>query len=162
MGILSFFKSLSPHSLTEILLFVICCIIVIIFIHLFNYTIIQQKVKKHSRCYKNAILSSTRTNEYSVIGYTLKENIEILKITYDFKNKTSTIKITAPPGSVINKIEFQLYNLKTFDVDTVEKTFNSTMNFNLLEEEMLYIGHPELVRFMQYGNTDFFEKILFS
>jgi hypothetical protein len=107
-------------------------------------------------------LSSTRENEYSITGYTLKENIEVIKVTYDFKKKESVIEITAPPGSVVNKVEVKTYNLKTYDVETIEKTFNSVMNFNLLENDMIFIGHPELVRFMQYGTTDFFEKILFA
>lgn len=159
---MGFLNDLMPHSFTEVALFIIICIIVIIFINLFHYTTVQKKVKDYSRCYKNTMLSSIRANEYSIIGYTLKENVEILKITYNFKQKEYTIDITSPPGSVINKVEVNVYNLKTYEVDTIEKTFNSTMNFNLLEEDMMYMGHPELVRFMQYGNTDFFEKILFA
>lgn len=159
---MGFINDLLPHSFTEIILFIILCVIVLIFINLFHYTNIQKKVKEYSRCYKHTLLSSSRVNEYSIIGYTLKENKEILKITYDFKKKISTIEITATPGSVLNKIEVPVYNLKTYEVNTIEKTFSSIMNYNLLEEDMLYIGHPELVRFMQYGNTDFFEKKLFS
>ena len=159
---MGFLNDLKPHSFTEIALFIILCIIVIIFINLFNYTEIQKNVKAYSRCYKNTKLSSIRSNEYAIIGYTLKENIEILKITYDFKKKESKVEITAPQGSVVNKIEVPLYDLKTYEVATIEKTFTSENNFNLLEADMMYVGHPELVRFMQYGNTDFFEKILFA
>lgn len=159
---MGFINDLLPHSFTEVALFIILCVIVIIFINLYHYTMVQKKVKAYSRCYKSTILSSIRANEYSIIGYSVKENVEILKITYDFKHKLSKIEITAPPGSIVNKITVSHYNLKTYEVGTIEKTFNSTSNFNLLEEDMIYIGHPELVRFMQYGNTDFFEKILFS
>ena len=159
---MGFVNDLMPQSFTEIILFIILSVIVIIFINLFHYTTIQQKVKQYSRCYKNTVLSSIRSNEYSIIGYTLKENKEILRITYDFKKKKSTIEITAPPGSVVNIIEVPLYNLKTYEVDNIQKTFTSTMNYNLLEEDMIYVGPPELVRFMQFRNTDFFEKILFS
>ena len=152
---------LKPNSITEIVLFIILCIIVLIVINLFHYTSIQQTVKKYSRCYKNRALSSIVSNEYSIIGYSLT-NIEILKITYDFKEKKSKIEITAPMGSILNKIEIKLYNLKTYEVDSIDKTFYSQMDFNLLKDDMIYIGHPELVRFMQFGNTDFFEKQLFS
>jgi hypothetical protein len=108
------------------------------------------------------MLSSIRANEYSILGYSLKENIEILKITYDFKQKEYKIEITAPPGSVVNKVAVSVYDLKKFETETIEKTFNSTINFNLLENEMMFVGPPELVHFMQYGRTDFFEKILFA
>lgn len=159
---MGFLNDLIPHSFTEIVLFIILCIIIIIFINLFHFTMVQKKVKANSRCYKSTILSSIRTSEYSIIGYTLKENIEILKITYDFKKKESKLEITSPPGTVVNKLEVKVYNLKTYEVETIEKTFNSTMNFNLLENDMVFMGHPELVRFMQYGTTDFFEKLLFA
>jgi hypothetical protein len=121
----------------------------------------QQRVKQYSRCYKDRVLSSTNTNDYTIIGYSLT-NIEILKITYDFKQKTSKIEITAPPGSVVNKVDIILYNLKTYEVESVEKTFTSTVNYELLTTDMIYVGNPELVRFMQFGNTDFFEKKLFT
>lgn len=159
MGLVNYFV---PHSFVEILLFIIMTSIFFIFIKLLEYTDIQKKIKMYSRCYKNAALSSVRANEYMIIGYSAKNNIEIARITYDFKHKNSSIEITAPAGSVINKTEFKLYNLKTYEVDTVDKTFTSTENFNLLENDMIYVGHPELVRFMQFGTTDFFEKILFA
>lgn len=159
---MEFIDNLVPHSFTEIILFIIMTSIFYIFIKLFEYTGIQRKVKQYSRCYKNATLSSTRANEYSIIGYSRKENIEIIRITYDFKHKHYKIDITAPVGSVVNKTEFKVYNLKTYEVETVDKTFSSTENFNLLENDMIYIGHPEIIRFMQFGTTDFFEKILFA
>ena len=159
---MGFLKDLIPHSFTEVVLFIILCIIIIIFINLFHFTMVQKKVKANSRCYKSTVLSSTRANEYSIIGYTLKENIEILRVSYDFKKKESVIEITAPAGTVVNKVELKLYNLKTYEAETIEKTFNSTMNFNLLDNAMIFTGNHELVRFMQYGNTDFFEKILFA
>lgn len=159
MGYLDY---IMPYSFIEFLLFAISCIIIYIFVKLLEYTDIQRNVKKYSRCYKNTALSSIRANEYMIIGYAAKENIEIVRITYDFKHKKTITEITAPSGSIVNNVQFKVYNLKTYEVETVDKSFNSTENFNLLDSDMIYVGNPEIVRFMQFGTTDFFEKILFA
>jgi hypothetical protein len=70
--------------------------------------------------------------------------------------------MTAPAGSVSNKISLRVYDLKTYKTENIEKSFYSIMDYELMTKDIIYIGHPELVRFMQFGNTDFFEKILFA
>lgn len=107
------------------------------------------------------MLSSIRSNEYSLIGYTTT-NVEIVRITYNFKDKKYTVEMTAPAGSVSNKISIRVYDLKTYKTENIEKSFYSIMDYELMTKDILYVGHPELVRFMQFGNTDFFEKILFA
>ena len=153
-------KKTFPDSI-ELILFIILCALTIILINLIQYTTIQQRVKNTSRCYKNRMLSSIRSNEYSLIGYTTT-NVEIVRITYNFKDKKYTVEMTAPAGSVSNKISIRVYDLKTYKIENIEKSFYSIMDYELMTKDILYVGHPELVRFMQFGNTDFFEKILFA
>jgi hypothetical protein len=149
-----------PDSI-ELILFIILCALTITLINLIQYTNIQQRVKNTSRCYKNRMLSSIRSNEYTIIGSTTT-NVEIVRITYNFKDKKYTVEMTAPAGSVSNKISLRVYDLKTYKTENIEKSFYSIMDYELMTKDIIYIGHPELVRFMQFGNTDFFEKILFA
>jgi len=149
-----------PDSI-ELLLFIILCALTITLINLIQYTNIQKRVKNTSRCYKNRMLSSIRSNEYTLIGSTIT-NVEIVRITYNFKDKKYTVEMTAPAGSVSNKISLRVYDLKTYKTENIEKSFYSIMDYELMTKDIIYIGHPELVRFMQFGNTDFFEKILFA
>ena len=94
---------------------------------------------------------------YIIKGFTM-DKVEILKIIYDFKTKDQTFEITAPKGTVINKIKFPLYNLRTRDIDEIETVFSSEIDYDLLNESMLYEGNTELVQFMQILSTRFFEK----
>jgi hypothetical protein len=86
------------------------------------------------------------------------ERVEILKIVYDFKSKDSTFEIKAPKGKVLNKIKFPLYNIRTRDIDEIEKVFYSEIDYELLNSNMLYEGNAELVQFMQILSTRFFEN----
>lgn len=150
-------KNVMPSSLIEIVLYILLMLSIFLFIKLVEYTNIQQYIKETSRCYKNAMLSNYSADKYVIKGYTM-DRLEILKITYDFKDKTATPEITAPKGTVINKIKFPLYNLKTRDVDEIEKIFYSDLDYDLLNETIIYEGNPELVMFMKVLSTRFFDK----
>jgi len=101
--------------------------------------------------------SKYSADTYIIKGYTM-ERVEILKIVYDFKSKDSTFEIKAPKGEVLNKIKFPLYNIRTRDIDEIEKVFYSEIDYELLNSNMLYEGNAELVQFMQILSTRFFEN----
>jgi hypothetical protein len=103
------------------------------------------------------MLSNYSADVYVLKGYTI-DRVEILKIIYDFKEKTQSVTITAPKGTVINKIKIPLYDIKARDVEEIEKVFYADINYDLLNENMIYEGHPELIKFMQLLTTQFFEK----
>ena len=151
------FKNIIPSEPTEFVLYVLLALSIVLFIKLIEYTNIQNYIRETSRCYKNAMFSNYSADKYIIKGYTL-ENIEILKIIYDFKDKTSIIQITAPKGDVLNKIKIPLYNIKTREIDEIDKLFYSEIDYDLLNESMIYEGNPELVQFMQLLNTRFFDK----
>lgn len=150
-------KYMMPSSVTELVLYLILVFILILFIKLLEYTHIQTYIKTTSRCYRNAMLSNYSADTYVLKGYTM-DNIEIVKITYKFKELDQTIDITAPKGTVLNKIKIPLYNLKTRETDEIERTFYSEIDYDLENEGMIYEGYPELVKFMQLSSTTFFEK----
>jgi hypothetical protein len=149
-------KDIMPTSLIEIILYVLLVLSIILFIKLIEYTNIQKYIKE-TRCYKKAMSSKYSADTYIIKGYTM-ERVEILKIVYDFKSKDSTFEIKAPKGKVLNKIKFPLYNLRTRDIDEIEKVFYSEIDYELLNSNMLYEGNAELVQFMQILSTRFFEN----
>ena len=151
------FKSVMPSCLTEFVLFVLLALSILLFVKLIEYTNIQKYIKETSRCYKNVMFSNYSADVYVIKGYTMNR-IEILQITYDFKTKDSKVEIMAPKGEVLNKIKILLYNLRTRDIDEIEKVFYSEIDYDLLNETMIYEGNPELVRFMQLQSTQFFDK----
>jgi len=153
------FKNIMPSCLTEFVLFVLLTLSIILFVKLIEYTNIQQYIKETSRCYKNAMFSNYSADVYVIKGYTMNR-IEILKITYDFKTKDTKVEIMAPKGEVLNKIKVPLYNIRTRDVDEIEKVFYSEVDYDLLNETMIYEGNPELIQFMQLQSTKFFDKKL--
>jgi len=151
------FKSVMPSSLTEFVLYALLALTIIIFIKLIEYTNIQQYIKETSRCYKNAMFLNYSADVYVIKGYTI-DRVEIIKIIYDFKTKNTDVEIMAPKGSVVNKINIPVYNLRTREVDEIEKIFFAEIDYNLMNENMVYEGNPELVLFMYLLTTKFFEK----
>jgi hypothetical protein len=151
--------NIMPYDLTEIFLYIILVSIIILFIKLVQYTYIQSYIRDTSRCYKKAMQHNYTTDTYIIRGYTMS-NIEIVKITYQFKEKKSTMEITVPKGDVLNKIKVPLYNIRTRDIEEIEKVFYAETDFDLLNETMVYEGNPELVKFMQFLTTDFFDNKL--
>jgi hypothetical protein len=136
------------------LLYIILCAISIIFFKLIEYTNTQSYIANTSRCFKQANLKNYTENVYILKAYT-KTNIEIFRIIYDFSNKTYSIKITAPKGDVLNKVTIPVYNIRTRDTEEIERIFYAETEF---EQPFKYEGHPELIHFMQYGSTNFFEN----
>lgn len=152
-------------TLIEFALFVISCIIIFVIINIIHYSNIERKVKKYSRC--NNITSDKSQTIYKVKGVAIinnnqrdkKEKKDIYEIVYDFNSKTYVINQLAALGIAKNTVEIPVYNLKTYTGESIEKIFESEYSFST--EDIVFEGQPELVRFMQFGNTDFFEKKLF-
>lgn len=146
-------------------LFVIGCVIVYYIVTLFHYSYIEQKIKKYSRC--NNATSDTSKIVYKVRGVALihnatkgkKEKRDIYEITYNFNDKKYVIEQLSPFGSKMNTIQIPVYNLQTYIPEHIEKIFESEDTFST--DNITFEGDPELVRFMHFGNTDFFEKKLF-
>lgn len=151
------FKNILPSSSAEGILYIVVVIVIILIVKLLEYTNIQMYIKSTSRCYRNVMLSNYSADTYIIKGYTM-DNVEIIKVVYDFKELTSTIEIKAPKGTVLNKLKIDIYNLKTREIDELQKIFYSVIDYDLLNEGMIYEGTPELVKFMQLYNTSFFEK----
>ena len=140
-------------------LFVIICIIVIIIVNLIHYTSIQQRVKSDSRC--NTSGSDELQKVYKVMG-TSMSNKDIFEVIYDFTDKKFTVNQLCKTGDVMNNITFPIYNMTTYQVEEISKIFPCEQNFKLENgANIIYKGATELVLFMQFLNTDFFEKRLF-
>jgi hypothetical protein len=145
----------------EIVLYAVICILIIIIVNLFHYTIVQARIKRTSRCYREKVESTEGQSIYSVKGVSLTDNIEIFEIIYDFKTKDFTINQLCPTGPILNRFAIPVYNMKTYVTTEIEKLYQCEEKFDVDNSaNIIFKGHPELVRFMQFQNTDFFDKKL--
>lgn len=174
MGITDFIHANSERFLdikkflptpSELFLFIISFAIIMIIATLIHYTFIDKQVKKYSRC--NNFTNNDNVSIYKIKGIALinntqkdkKEKKDIYEITYNFNTKMYIIEQLSPTGKAVNTIQIPVYNLRTYNPENIEKIFQSEYDFST--DDIMYEGHPDLVRFMQFGNTDFFEKKLF-
>ena len=157
----AFLLSWIPLSFSEAFLFIITVTLVIIVVNLFHHTSIQRRIKKESRCYRDALINRPNVGVYTVKGYSMNTGTEVFEVVYDLGAKTFTVNQKCPTGNVQNRVNIPVYSLQTYTSEEMNKVFNCEENFNLENgTRVIYRGYPELVRFMQYGNTDFFDKML--
>lgn len=159
----AFLLSWIPISFSEAFLFIITVTLVIIVVNLFHHTAIQRKIKQESRCYRDALVSRPNVGVYTVKGYSMTRGNEIFEVVYDLGAKTFTVNQKCTTGNMQNRVKIPVFSLQTYTMEEMEKVFLCEENFDLDNGvNVIYRGHPELVRFMQYGNTDFFDKMLTS
>lgn len=156
--VIEFFKRLLTENKAELLLFVITFALLVIIIDLIIHSVIQNKVKNESRCYKDKLFNRPGIGKYNASGYGTNGK-EIFKITYDFSAKTYTIEQKCRKGSVINTIEIPIYDIATLTQSIVIKNFECEENFDVNNSGIIYKGYPGIVKFMQYNNTDFFDSM---
>lgn len=156
-GIIRFLRSILPSSFPELLLFTITVILIIVIVELFNYTSIQRKIKKNSRCYRDKILNRPGVGIYTAVA---KANTgeDLYKVTYDFGAKTYTITQVAKEGPVQVKLTIPVYDLTTNTPTNVIKYFELEKAYDATG--IIYTGYSGITKFMQYNNLDFFDKMI--
>jgi len=153
-----FIISWLPKDFTEILLFSITIALIIIIASLIHYTTINSRIQKESRCYRDKQESNIGQGVYQVSAYT-KDGTIIYAVTYNVAAKQYTIEQKCPDGTVQNKADIRVYDLGRKQTDRIEKIFECDKNYSLRDQTLYYKGDPGLVRFMEYGNTEFFERV---
>jgi hypothetical protein len=155
---LGFILSWLPQSFTEAILFIVTVSIVIIIISLFHYTSIQMRVRKESRCYREAVLNRTGVGKYKVTAVNSNNGEKIYEVEYDFGAKTYTIHQVCTRGNTVVKLTIPVYDIQRRTTLMVDKYFDCEMSID--QSNIIYTGYPGLVRFMEYQNSDFFDKVI--
>lgn len=160
----SFVKGLIPESFAELFLFIVTVVLVILIVNLFHYTSVQMKVKKDSRCYRDKIINRPGTGKYKASAFSITNggSEEIYEITYDFGAKTYTIEQKCKAGAVQNKVEIPVYDLATRTEQNIIKYFSCEKDFQTGTKGVIYGGYPGIVKYMQFQNAEFFDKMLFE
>lgn len=148
-----------PTDLTEILLFSITVGLIIIIASLIHYTRINSRVQSESRCYRDKNESNLSEGVYKITAYD-PNGTEIYDVTYDIGAKQYTIQQKCKEGTVQNKISIRVYDLGRKQIDRIDRIFECDKDYNLRTTNLYYRGDPGLVRFMEYSNTEFFEKVM--
>jgi hypothetical protein len=155
---IQFFQAILPNNLQELFLFVITVVLVVIIVELFNYTGIQRRIKNESRCYRDRVLNRQGVGIFTAKARS-KDGEDIYEIKYDFGAKTYTITQLAKAGPVQNKIVIPVYDLRTNTPTEVVKYFECEKDFGT-SQGVIYTGYTGIVKFMQYNNMDFFDKMV--
>ena len=141
----------------EVFLFVVTMSMIILLIVLFHYSSIQTYVKNNSRCVKE---KTKGRKQGSYVVNALNENNEPLyKVTYNPSAKQYQLDCACEKGSVVN----QFSGIKVYDMrdsqNPVKNIDNQTCycdKFVEPRQNTYYTGYPDLIRFMNYGDTAFF------
>jgi len=153
-----FLLSLLPKDFTEAILFTISIALIVIIVMLCHYTSINRRIINESRCYREKQESNIGSGIYKVTAYTTNGD-ELYEVLYDIGAKTYVITQKCPEGTIQNKTTVRVYDLKRRMVDKIEKILSCTKNYELNVRTPYYRGDPALVRFMEYGNSEFFDKL---
>lgn len=152
------FKTLLPKDITEIILFSITIILIVIIVNLFHFSNINRRVKKQSRCYREKSESVVGRGVYKVTAVSVSGD-DIYEVVYDVEAKSYNIIQKCEEGPIQNKVTIRVYDLNRRTIDRVDKIFSSSKNYELNIKAPYFKGDPGLVRFMDYGNTDFFDGL---
>lgn len=146
----------------EILVFITIFAILSIVITMLHYNSVQQKITKNSRCYiaKN---KSGNNGSYSVDALNIN-NKKLYSVIYDLNSKNFNLNCSCQPGDVVNKFyNIQVYDLKSKKPAIIDEKICQCDSYLLNiknGENVYYSGDPQLVNFMNTGDTIFFDQNL--
>jgi len=146
----------------EILVFITMFAILLIVITILHYNSVQQKIIKNSRCY----LAKHKTNNngtYAVDALNIN-NKKLYSVIYDFNSKNFNLNCSCQSGDVINKFyNIPVYDLRAKKPEIVDEKICQCDSYllNIKDgEKIYYSGDPQLVNYMNTGDTIFFDQNL--
>lgn len=153
--------SWTPKDLTEVILYIVMVVLIIIVVRLFHYNSIERRVKKNSRCLREQT-QGQRSGIYSVTAKN-QLNKDMYKVAYDLNAKSYSVECACDEGDIINNFRnIDIYDLR--DGTNPKKRIDSKIcqcNSDLVSGASFrtyYSGHPGLQRFMNYGDSTFFDS----
>jgi hypothetical protein len=147
-----------PKDITEIILYTISIILIVLIVNLFHFSNINRRVRRESRCYREQNESVVGKGIYKVTAVSTIGD-DIYEVIYDIESRTYNIVQKCEEGTIQNKVFIRVYDLNRRSVDKIEKIFLSNKNYELNLKLPYFKGDPGLVRFMEYGTTDFFDGL---
>lgn len=141
--------------LFTVMLSVICLIIVMV-----QTSAIQRDVNSRSRCVRERNIGRLGT-VYKVQALT-NTNEPLFSISYDMNSRVRKVTPTCTKSSNTTGVMNQFNNIRMYDLmarNVVEdgSSGNIYCDKDYNNSEIHYTGHPDLLRFMQYGDTYLFD-----
>ena len=147
-------------SLLHVALFFVVLAIFFFMAYMIHYSIIQDEVRKKSRCLRVK-------EQYSAGGeYDVKavddQGTSLYKMTYNKGKKEVKHECACPKGETINHFEdVKYYDQKTATDRKIEDLMCSCdAAYDTVGADIFYEGHPGLVRYMQNSDGSFFTSDL--
>lgn len=147
-------------SVSELMIFATFVIFVIIIAFLLHYQSINKTISKESRCLRER-LKNNSSGVYTVRG-TSDDNEALYKVSYDLKNKTSTLDCDCSAGTVQNHFtKIPVYDIKKNITRYTTKNCACDKNYDEYfgekpNKSVYFDGYPSLIRYMQNQDTGFF------
>jgi hypothetical protein len=146
-------------DIKEFILYIITIILVVLLIRLFHHNKVQQVVKQTSRCLREQSIGQ-KGGVYTVSAYN-QENNPMYKVSYNFKEKSSSLDCACKKGTIANTFSVPMFNIRDpkagdTNIDQVclcDQKFDDTMR-------TYYSGYPGLVRYMYSQDKAFFYTAL--
>jgi len=138
------------------MLFVATFSMLVLLIVLFQYSTIQNDVKKNSRCLREKL--SGQSNGMYVVTAKNETDEKLYNITYDLRKKEYNVSCACTPGDTVNHFN----DIKVYDMRNPSnpiRRINEKMCYcdKFVEpNRTYYFGYPDILRFMNSGDTSFF------
>lgn len=144
----------------EVFSFLALLVVIFLLVALFHYNAIQRQVKKTSRCYQ-AKQKALVGGKY-IVTASNAQNVPIYNVGYDIGARQYSVECACPQGNIPNTIpEVKVYNMQSKRDDYVrDKICNCDKYVYSAGDPIYYSGYPDLLRYMNSGDTTFFTNNL--
>lgn len=149
----------SEFTFQEVFLFLVVAGITVILGMLIHYSIIQRQVNKSSRCLREKQQGRT-SGIYSLLAKNEK-NEPLYKVSYNLGTREYNVECACKKGEVLNHFrQIKVYDMKDMSGNPTKSIEDKRCYCESLSEPVrtYYSGYPDLIRFMNENDTNFFLK----
>ncbi len=150
-----------PYKLSEIFLNTLFVFLIIIVSTIIYWDTINRKISSTSRC-KRQMDIYDKTKGLYIINATDKNKAPLFTITYDVNQKNTSLECKCNNGNLVNNFnDIPVRDLKTNKDVKYNKscTCDKYYNIGVNSEDILYDGDPSIIRYINTGQSDFFDTI---
>lgn len=144
----------------EFILYFLTVVFIVLLVKLFHHNRVQQIIRQSSRCLRERSIGQ-KGGVYSVSAFT-RDNEPLYTVSYDVKNKSSSVECACKKGPNSNTFSTKVYNLRdpTAGTSNTQKVCLCDTYLESKEKPTYYSGYPGLIRYMYSNDTSFFQNAL--
>jgi hypothetical protein len=134
-----------PENWHEFLIFLLAVFLTYWVIQIFQYNLVENKIIKNSRCYKNnhALQSGT---QYVVASNA--QNKPLYRVSYNMASKQTSIDCACHSGPALHALTIPVYDLVNNSISVVKKQCSCDQPLLSASPNIYFSGYPGIVKFM--------------